>query len=421
MFLSYNKNLMVTTISTTKIEVPPEYKIKQVSNKELVKVGKRMPTELLGKEDYTKKNINELCVGLVCNWNDNCGISTYSRYLADALIPQVKSLKIFSEVNDAPIEEGYDVVKCWERGKCLLELVRKIKEAGVDYVIVEHEYGLFPIATFFSQFCQHISDIPYLIQTHSVYDSHLDKFCYVECIKNIAVHTEEQKRVYKKNGSSANIFVIPHGCIAYEDTSELWNINKSDYTILQAGFPNVYKGLPRALEAISILKKRDPKFKSIFFTYLMSDTGRNPIGDQKYYDELMDLAVKLDIVENIAIIRKFFSERMISLFMRLNKLAIFPYINNSEGPVYSASGAVRLALANHIPVIASESHLFDDIRSIVPCPDSAEKLASEIDRIFSDSAYKNELVNKSTEYIKKNSWGNSARQYLEIYNQLVEL
>ena len=131
--------------------------------------------------------------------------------------------------------------------------------------------------------------------------------------------------------------------------------------------------------------------------------------------------MKLDIVENIAIIRKFFSERMISLFMRLNKLAIFPYINNSEGPVYSASGAVRLALANHIPVIASESHLFDDIRSIVPCPDSAEKLASEIDRIFSDSAYKNELVNKSTEYIKKNSWGNSARQYLEIYNQLLEL
>jgi glycosyltransferase involved in cell wall biosynthesis len=419
MFLSYNKNLYVTAISTSKIEVPPEYKIKQVSNKVKVQVGKRMPTELLNPEDYTKKDIKDLRVAMIANWGDQCGIATYTAYLCSAMKPMVKELKIFSEVNESvPIEEG--VEQCWKRGECLLGLVKKIKEFGADYVILQHEYGLFFSANFFSQFLQHLEDIPYLVQTHSVYSSHLDKFCYTQCIKNICVHTEEQKNVYKKLGSSARIFTVPHGCIEYEDTSELYNINHNPYTVVQAGFPNKYKGLNRALEAISILKKNDTKFKNIFFSYLMSETGRSPIADQNYYDELMELAEKLDVVENFAIIRKYQSEASLCLFFRLNKLAIFPYINDKEGAVRSASGAVRIAMANHIPVIASESFLFDDVRNVVPCPDSAEKLAAEIDKIFSNSIYRNELVNKASKYVEDNSWEKSALGYLNIYNQLAQ-
>jgi glycosyltransferase involved in cell wall biosynthesis len=416
MFISYNKNLIVNIISDTPIET--DQKIKTVPEQN-ISIGKRMPCDIISKEDYTKKEIKELRVAFICNWNDNCGISTYSKYLCDEIKLQVKELKIFSEINDG-ITEGYNVEKCWERGKCLIGLIKKIKEFGPDYVIIQHEFGIFPNSFYFSQLCQHLNEIPYVIQTHSVY-RHLDKICYTQCIKNIVVHTENQKDVYREIGNTSNIFVVPHGCVIYEDTSELWNINLNPYTIVLSGFPNKYKGLPRALEAISILKKNDQKFKKIFFTYLMSDTGRNHSGDQNYYDEIMELVVKLDLEENVAIIRKYQSEKSLCLFYRLNKLAIFPYINNSENVVFSASGSARIAMANMIPVIVSESHLFDDLQTILPRPDSAEKLAIEIDKVFSDGKYRTELIDNSNTFINKNNWKVCATKYLEIYNQLVPI
>ncbi len=416
MHISYNKNLVVNIISDTPIET--DQKTKEVS-KQNITIGKRMPSAIISKEDYTKKEIKELRVAFITNWGDNCGIATYSKYLCDSIIPQIKELKIFSEVNDSPTE-GYDIEKCWERGKSLLKLVKMIKEWGPDFVICQHEFGLFPNSFYFSQLCQYLSEIPYIIQTHSVY-RHLDKLCYTESIKNIVVHTENQKAVYREIGNTSNIFVVPHGCVMYEDTAELWNINLNPYTIVLSGFPNKYKGLPRALEAISILKKNDPKFKNIMFTYLMSETGRNPSGDQKYYDELMELVQKLGLEENVAIIRKFQSEESLCLFYRLNKLAIFPYVNNSDNLVFSASGSARIAMANKIPVIVSESHLFDDLQSILPRPDSTEQLAKEIDKVFSDERYRSELVTKSTNFIKENNWDICATKYLEIYNKLVTI
>lgn len=414
MYISYNKNLIVNVISDTPIEI--DQKIKNISDQPIT-VGKRMPSSVISKEDYTKKQIKELRIAFVCNWGDNCGISTYSQYLITEMIPQVKELKIFSEINDG-VTEGYNVEKCWERGKCLLQLVKKIKEFGADFVIIQHEFGIFPNSFYFSQLCQHLEEIPYVVQTHSVYQ-HLDKLCYTECIKNIVVHTTNQRDVYKELGNTSNIFIVPHGCISYADTSELWNINLNPYTIILSGFPNKYKGLPRALEAISILKKNNQKFKNVFFTYLMSDTGRNPNGDQSYYDELMSLVVKLDIEENVCIIRKYQSEENLCLFLRLNKLAIFPYINNPDNTVFSASGAIRVAIGNKIPIIASESHLFDDLEAICPRPPTSKELADEIDKIFSDEKYKNEIVNRSSKFAEENNWKSCATKYLEIYNKLV--
>lgn len=414
MFISYNKNLIVNIISDTPIET--DQKIKTIPEQS-ISIGKRMPSAIISKEDYTKKEIKELRVAFVVNWGDNCGISTYSKYLCDAMKSQVKELKIFSEVNDGSTE-GYDVEKCWERGKCLLPLIKKIKEWSPDYVIIQHEYGIFPSSFYFSQLCQHLENIPYVIQTHSVY-RHLDKLVYTECIKNIVVHTENQKAVYKEMGNTSNIFIVPHGCVSYEDTSELWNIHQNPYTLVQFGFGFQYKGIPKILNAIKLLKDTDPKFKNIFYTYLMSANSHNENANQKYYEEIMKLVQDLNLEENIAVIKKYQTEKMLCLYLRLNKLAVFPYVNNPDNLVYSASGAARIAISNKIPVIVSNSHLFDDFENILPRPESVEDLAKEIDKVFSDANYRKDIIDKSSAYIEENNWANSAKKYLEIYNKLV--
>lgn len=419
MFISYNKNLIVTAISDTQIEIS-EQKTKSI-NKQKVTIGKRMPNAIITPEDFTKKDIKDLRVAIICNWNTNCGISTYSKYLVDEMIPKVSALKIFSEVPEdgQTIDDtGYDVDRCWERGKCLLTLIKKIKEWGADFIIIEHEYGIFPNAFYFMQLCQQFQDTPYVVAVHSVYE-HLDKLVYTECIKNVVVHTENKKSVLKKMGNTSNIFVVPHGCVEYPNVEELWNINQNPYTILQFGFGFSYKGVDRALKAIHHLKTTDKKFKNIFYTYLLSENSHNNMTNQAYYDDIMKMVKELDLEENVCIIKKFQTEQMLCLYLRLAKLAIFPYINNPNNTVFSASGAIRIALANKRPVIASESHLFDDFEGIVPRPDSHLELAKEIDKVFSNGEYRDSIIEKSQKYLSETSWNLCAQKYLEIYNKLV--
>jgi len=416
MYLSHNKNLIVNVISTSKIEVAGQG-IKKSGKSEKIRIGRRMPTELLKPSDYQPKEHKELRVAVIVNWNDNCGISTYAKYLVDAMIPQVKALKIFSEITGTP-HEGYDVDECWERGKCLIPMIKKVKEYGADFVIVQHEYGIFPNAFYFSQLCQYLRDIPYVIVMHSVYE-HLDKLVYSEAAKNILVHTDNQKTVLKKLGNGSNIYVVPHGCISYPDTSELWNIHQNPYTIVSFGFLFPYKNIPRTLKAIKLLKDTDPKFKNIFFTYLSSENSHNANANQSYYDEIVKMVADMGLEENVSIIKKYQTEQMLCLYLRLNKLAVFPYANNPNNEVFSASGAIRISIANKIPVIASESHLFDDMSGILPRPISVEELAATIDKVFSDENYKNSIVNAASKYVQDNSWSSCATKYLNVYNQLV--
>src|SRR4051812_37417545 len=51
-----------------------------------------------------RKPLKELKVAFICNWNDCCGISTYTKFLVDAMRPKVKEIFIFSEEVPAATE-----------------------------------------------------------------------------------------------------------------------------------------------------------------------------------------------------------------------------------------------------------------------------------------------------------------------------
>jgi hypothetical protein len=172
---------------------------------------------LVGKKFNTgePKEVKDLKIAFICNWNDSCGISTYSGFLADSLISKVKEFRVFSEEGENRTDDPPYVTRCWKRGTSLKNLIDKIKDWAPDFIIIQHEFGIFPKATFFLQFLQGIEDIPYVVTLHSVYE-HLDKAVCTAAIKNIVVHTEEGKQVLKKLGNTNEIFVVPHGCVEFD-------------------------------------------------------------------------------------------------------------------------------------------------------------------------------------------------------------
>lgn len=390
MYISYNKNGIVTSISDTFVKVHDQETI--LCNNPDAAIGKRIA---LGKKP------EKLKIALICNWGDQCGISTYTENLVNALKDKTE-IKIFSER------------EYWTRGESMIPCIKAITEWKPHLVFIQHEFGLFPKATHFLKMLEMLNDIPYVITLHSVYE-HLDKTICTAHIKNMIVHSEEGKQSLCEKGHINNVHVIPHGCIKVDDNSELWNIFQNDYAIIQFGFGFNYKGVDLAIEAIKHLKESQPKFNDIFYCYLCSESPHTRNIQQHYYDYLSSKINELNLEENITIVRGFLSDQHVSNFLRTAKLAIFPYKNDENNVVYGASGAIRVAMANNIPVIASDCHLFDDLNGVVPRISTCEELASEIDKVFSNWKYKNNLLAKNAEFIEQNRWDAIADKHLEVF------
>jgi glycosyltransferase involved in cell wall biosynthesis len=414
MHISYNKYGIITGVSARTFvmanNTTKEFAMADANTSDII--GTRV--EKMSK----KKEIRDLRVACICNWNDACGISTYTRFLMEEIEKKVGDVLIVSERNGNPTHPDSDKVKrCWTRGESMSEANRVIKDWNPDFVIVQHEFGIFPKATHFLSMLQFLKEYNYVVTLHSVYE-HLDKAICTSAIDNIIVHTEAGKDCLRRTGHNQNIFVVPHGCQCFHAVNELWNIFQTPYTLVQFGFGFFYKGVDMAIDAIHHLKNSDEKFKDIFYCYLCSDSGHFSSVFNDYYYHLIEKIEKLGLQDNVSIIRKFHSEETINNYLRCAKIALFPYITDPKHVVFGASGAVRVAMSNRIPTIASSAHMFDDLEGVLPRPDSHLELAKEIDLIFSNEAHKLELVSKIDKYTLNNTWDKIADTYLEITRKI---
>jgi glycosyltransferase involved in cell wall biosynthesis len=75
-------------------------------------------------------------------------------------------------------------------------------------------------------------------------------------------------------------------------------------------------------------------------------------------------------------------------------------------------------MANGIPVIVSESHLFDDLDGVLPRPSGPVELAQAIDKMFSDAQHRTKVLQQSQAFLHQNTWPMSAKRYLDVYSQI---
>jgi glycosyltransferase involved in cell wall biosynthesis len=390
------------------------------------------PTDLVGKTiklgnpGYNGNN-KKVKLALIANWGDDCGISTYTKFLVDALIPKLDGLKIFSErrnqVNDVN-NDIYHVEYTWKRGQSMLDTINKVISWNPSIVMIQHEFGLFPQANYFLPMIERLDDakIPLISTLHSVYE-HKDKSVCTSVLKNVIVHSDNAQKCLKDTLKHTNqrSWVIPHGCIDLgNNVAQNWNYFGVPYPIMQFGFGFNYKGVDIALEAVAKLKAGDPKFKDIFYCYLCSESNHAQNTHNNYYKLLRNKVEELRLNDNVTIQRGFFSEEELNQHLRTARLAIFPYVTDPDNVVFGASGASRIAMANNVPTIASASHMFDDIEGVLPRPFGVTELAQEIDKIFSNDQYRNNLLKRQRDYIKNNSWEITAQRYYNVLKDLVD-
>lgn len=198
MFILFDKDYIVKNISDTPVDVDglQSLKINDIEQQYLENlIGNKLPKNIIEENNLiTHKKDSDIKVAIICNWKDKCGISTYSEYLHKELSKKVKETKIFSEITtDKTGEDENFVDRCWKRGEDISDLSKKVLEWNPDFIIIQHEYGIFPNAFRFMQLMQNFQHIPYAVVMHSVY-KHLDKVVYSECAKNIIVHSNNAKK-----------------------------------------------------------------------------------------------------------------------------------------------------------------------------------------------------------------------------------
>src|SRR5581483_1229220 len=256
------------------------------------------------------KDPKSLRVAFVGVYNIRCGISTYAEALFPAIGALVGESRIFAEKDGTPSTE--QVVRCWERGKPLLELIDAIHAFDPDIVLVQHEYGIFPVARHWLSFLFEMQHYKTYVTLHSVY-KHKDKTICEAAIPNIIVHTNIGKSILKDEKKvPGKVTVIPHFCVPCVSDAKYWNIYQSPHTFMQFGFGFRYKGWEQGIEVVDRLKG---EFPDIFFTGLFSESEFSRSMHDEYFYQLYDLVRKKNLTQHVAIIRGYQSDETLDSYL----------------------------------------------------------------------------------------------------------
>jgi len=363
-------------------------------------------------------------LAFVGNWKMQCGIATYSENLLPEVARHFGDFKLFIERNDNPTGPTNvvgdvaippeRVLPCWQRGESLKELARAIKEYDPDVVWIQHEFGIWPNASYWLSLMNQLSDYRVIVTMHSVFH-HRDKTIVEAAMPEIIVHLDGAKRVLKEEkGLNSLVHVLPHGCHPMIDSDRLWNFYKSAHTFMQFGFGFRYKGWEKSIHAAALLKERHP---DVFFTGLFSESTFNKVDHQTYYDELMRLVDKLGVQENVAIIRGYQSEAALDSYMRTNQVVVFPYVSHPQHEVFGVSGAARVAMSKMAPVVTTSVNHFADVPTLKA--DTPEEIAAALDRMFSNPLARKTQVERQLEYLNENTWERVALRHVQLFTSRV--
>lgn len=373
--------------------------VAEVSDQLLAELGPEgvmSQCEVLGNRVYKKnapRDLSGLKLAFIGVWGIPCGIYTYSEALYPHFQKHFKQVRWFCEEADIPYPNDDWLVPCFKRGESLAKLNKALSEYKPDVVFIQHEYGIFPNAAHWLAFLSDVSwKYEVFAQLHSVY-RHKDKTICEAAIPNILVHSQLAKDVLEEKGIRGSIRVVSHFCPPLGDQTRLWNLYQRNHTLVQFGFGFEYKGWEQALQIVASLK---PKYPDIFYTAVMSTAAH--ANHDALINRLHDLAESLGLQDNVAIIKGFQTDEVIESYLRTNQVALFPYISNKDHEVFGASGASRHGIRFGVPTVVSGVPHFYDLRGVCAYGSSPAEMAQEIDNLFSNKEYRDEVVKRQNEF-----------------------
>ena len=378
-------------------------------------------------------------------FSTNCGISTYTEQLAEAVrdtglsVSAVTSDHTTNASNTRTKEQVSDIpyVVGWSEGKSVCDAIDCILEKNPAVVHIQHEFGIFTSDAKLVNLCRNIkarsTSIKIAITFHTVHrtlkpgrSSFLDLLHEMDII---IVHSEVAKSVmgsYPCADSFVKPVVIPHGMMQHRIIMPRMEAEKAlgfrpgvgRFTVLCVGFLSMNKRQPLLLNLAPDIIKALKTVKSIdgHREFNLIIAGSDPLirgaGKSDLFDTMKLMIDQMKLHKQIRIFNEFVPFERLPIFYGASDACVHMCASGA----ISSSGSVRMDLSHGMPVFVQRAELTEDLpANVVRFFDQDKDLIPLLRDAYGDGSILKRMSDAAIEMSRTNSWKQIALMHMSAY------
>jgi glycosyltransferase involved in cell wall biosynthesis len=290
------------------------------------------------------------------SWQTECGISEYT----NSLLSNWPSARVVSRVDDL---------------------------AGVSLLHVQHHPDLFDERQLEQQLLRaRSSRVPVVVTEHAVTTQ---RQAWESCASALVSLTEAGAKTLARNCPGQTVEYIPHGCPTWFPRRK----RTRGKTVGAYGFLDRHKGFWHILDILKFIPGTDLLLYSYSKSPQVRSSWEAAIRGQpvRWIDRYMP---ESDIADALA------AEADVLVFWY------------DESRFESTSGAARTGLASGVPVLASPTRWFHEIRGVTYQP---ANLVEGVKRLLEDTPLRNALTEAAMDYCHQHAWSNIADRHRTLH------
>ncbi len=368
-------------------------------------------------------DLSDNSIAIVTTWKENCGIATYSEQLLTTSVfrNKVKSImarrssKLVETLSDPDFSDLSIIPAWWQHSQGMDNLCSVIQQDDSEFFWLQHHPGYFSESDTIriADSIKGKSGRYGIISLHNIIEL-TEQWTSLECLKRfdlVFVHTVQDVSTLSSRGIE-NVYCIPHGIKALNRNS-IKSYNSESLKIGTFGFLLPHKNTHLLLAAFKILRLMNIPVELCILSALHS----NPISSTLQI-QIESLIRFWELEDYVCFKTEFLEYDSIIEMLRECDLLVFPYGDTNE----AATGAMRVALSSNVPVLCSDSSIFDEFKSVTHRVNSVspEILAEAIIQLLYNKSllhYHDSIKEKFTEQF---SWNAVASRYLGHMRILLE-
>ena len=362
---------------------------------------------------------------IVSTWRQFCGISTYARDLAKALLKLGHHVVVLAEegVTD-PNEDGFDApyIDCWRRDVLGYEaLIRTVEQEKPDIVSIQHEYGLFPDSVAFEAMVKQLrAKTRVTVTMHTVSNSgegrgpgaEHDRRCAFAADAAIVHSWAGLDALGKPLHRATPVVHIPHGTA--EGRTPMDRVSaRAQLQLEQEAF---------VIASIGFIS-RDKKWEDTALAIVKSSAAVPGIswiaGGRSTTDRFERMKAWVEgrtvLCKRTVLYPRYLTTDDMDVVFGAADIVVL----NSGPTPYSTSGQLHTALAYGMPLVASRVPLYDDADACGRRFDGSVELARVLMKLGKDAEAVAALRKRSREVAATTAWSRVGAMHDQLFRRIL--
>ncbi len=355
-----------------------------------------------------------------------CGLATFAADLRAALYEStlVEAVVVAAVVDESATSSDGEISIERENRHSYRRAAQEIAAAGVDVVVVQHEYGIFggPDGSYVLDLAGEL-ECPVAVTLHTVLSNPsrnqrkiLEELCAVA--DRVVVFTESSRALLLETHpmDPSKVAVVPHGAPPemFTDRGEAPAATR----ISTFGLLSDNKGLELLLSALPTVVREYPDVFVTVAGRTHPEVHRRE--GERYRQGLLDTVTRLGLERHLEFRNQFLSTEELARLLKDTAIYVTPY-RSSEQVV---SGTLTFALAAGCAIVSTPYQYAVDMLSsgaglLVPF-DDAESLADALLQLLRDPAQLQAMRDESDRVGKLLSWPSVGATLAELLHQCVD-